>query len=58
MLVRWAYEDLEMANEVELDEEVRGRVHPGETVFVIEEEQIPLKPSPRKGAAHGYGATS
>ncbi|PIL27448.1 hypothetical protein GSI_10597 [Ganoderma sinense ZZ0214-1] len=51
VLVRWAYEDLEMAEAVyapgEEDTMVNGEMGEG----------IPLKPSPRKGQWASYGAT-
>ncbi|CAL1711032.1 unnamed protein product [Somion occarium] len=63
VLVRWAQEDLELQDDGEEDVMVNGG-RDAESIFVVdddEEEQIPLKPSPRKtkGKGHfGYGSMS
>ncbi len=50
VLIRWASEDLELENGEE-DLMVNG----ANASYGDDEEQIPLKPSPRKGHLTGYG---
>ena len=51
VLVRWAYEDMAL-EEGEEDVMVNGV----EPIFVGDEEQIPLKPSPRKGRGSHFAS--
>ena len=52
MLLRWAQEDMGYENGEE-DHMVNGEQDPD---FYADEEQIPLKPSPRKGHVPSYGS--
>lgn len=50
VLVRWAHEDLELD---ESEEDVM--VNATAANYTADDEQIPLKPSPRMGSITGYG---
>ena len=52
VLLRWAQEDMGYENGEE-DHMVNGEQDPD---FYADEEQIPLKPSPRKGHVPSYGS--
>ncbi len=56
VLVRWAYEDLEMEEAAYAPGEEDTMVNGGTGVGAMGE-GIPLKPSPRKGQWASYGAT-
>ena len=53
VLVRWAYEDMPLEDGEE-DVMVNGGVAT-DPIYAGEEEQIPLKPSPRKASVTSYG---
>ena len=53
VLVRWAYEDLALEANGDPEGEEDTMVNAADTAYAGDEEQIPLKPSPRHGRGRG-----